>query len=151
MIVAVFGSRKGITEERVTEYLAPRFDPETILVSGGADGVDSFAERYWLERGGKVLSYRPIQFKSESYGVQLFKLGSWPEGPSVTTLTHPNPEWRTYNSALTYRSMLVAEVAERGVAFLANRSPGTSRTVGFFQAEGKPCVIKEETDVAFEE
>jgi hypothetical protein len=149
--VAVFGSRKGISEERVHEYLRARFDPNVILISGGAVGVDTFAEQEWLRLGGRVLSYRPIQFKSESYGVQLWKLGSWPEGPSVVTLSHPNPEWRTYNSALTYRSMLVAEEADRGVAFLAHGSRGTKRTYDFFEVLGKPCVIKEEADVSFEE
>jgi hypothetical protein len=149
--VAVFGSRQGISEERVIGYLEPRFSPETILISGGAVGVDTFAERYWIERGGRVLSYRPVQFKPESYGVQLLKLGSWPEGAALITLGHPNPEWRTYESALTYRSMLVAEEADRGVAFLAHGSRGTKRTYDFFEVLGKTCVIKEETDESLEE
>lgn len=144
MKIAVFGSREGVSQETVNAYLEPRFRPDVVLVSGGARGVDTFAEQAWIRLGGRVLSFRPVKLTDEEFGAQCWKLGPWPEGQAIIPLEHPHPTFRRYDDALDYRSMLVAEVADRGVAFLANRSRGTGRTIWFFEVTGKTCVIKEE-------
>lgn len=55
MKVAVVGSR-GITDADISRYIPP---DATLIISGGAVGVDSLAERYADERGIKKLILYP--------------------------------------------------------------------------------------------
>ena len=47
-------SRDGITEADVAAVLRPRFEPDKILVAGGARGGDTYAARLWRRWGGRV-------------------------------------------------------------------------------------------------
>jgi hypothetical protein len=150
LIVAVVGSREGIDRMRVERFMAllwVKQGPTTTVISGGAEGVDKWAEIAWLAHGGKVISLRPVQingFHSEDeYAIERWELG----GPSPYKLTlkgGEHPTFASYGSAATYRDMLIAEEATRGVAFRYKKSRGTTNTVGFFEAQGKPIHVFDE-------
>lgn len=151
MKVGVFGSRQGVNRERVENFMRKLWDkqgPETTVVSGGADGTDTYAEETWLALGGEVVSFRPVKFPDwqgidPQFGIQEWHLGG--EDPYITQLMGVHPSWADYSSAANYRDMLIAEYADRGVAFHYNNSRGTAGTVFFFETLGKPVhVMKEE-------
>ncbi len=145
MKVAVFGSRKGVTLERVGTYLSKRATTGVVVISGGADGVDHYAEQTWLALGGHVWSLRPITLGPEEFGIEFWDLGG--ERPRVFHL-RDHPTFGDYRSACIYRDMLIAEWADRGVAFRAgkHRSRGTSGTIEFFAWNKKPCAVYDEED-----
>ncbi len=135
--VAIVGSRDGADLSRVEGFLTTLHlvYPDTILVSGGATGVDSCAEQFWLAHGGQVESYRPIATKytkeadgktrATSYGIEKWELGG--ASPRAFRLLE-EPEFGNYASAAIYRDILIAERADRTVAFFR---PGGSRGAGF--------------------
>lgn len=136
MKVAVFGSREGFTYEEVRDYLEPRFRADVTLVSGGAPGVDTWAENTWRLLGGHVISLRPVKIDLDSYAVER-----WETEEQRVFVPLGQPEWADFKSAAYYRDMLLADEGDRGVAFWHNFSRGTSHTIDAFKAEGKECAI----------
>ena len=134
--VAVVGSRKGVDPQVVTDWLDWLWSahPDSIVISGGADGVDTTAETHWISLGGQVESYRPEEYRGSWY-VSIYRFNMPGEKPHERLYSHPSFE--DWQSAIWYRSMLVAECADKLVAFF-NRfiSRGTQATVDFAQAEG---------------
>ncbi len=51
-LLLVSGPREGVTRETVRAALAPKFSENTLLVTGGAGGVDTCAAQLWREWGG---------------------------------------------------------------------------------------------------
>lgn len=139
MRVAIVGSRRGADLDHVEQFARALYekDPDAILVSGGADGVDRRAESTWQGLGGKVVSYRVKQLKPDSWGIEMWKIGSW-ETPSVQILA-AHPTWADRTSALFYRDALVAEHADKVVAFFApgRRTTGTQTTLDFAAGAGR--------------
>ena len=140
--VGVVGSRDlpplDLVEEFLTWLLGAH--PDSVVVSGGAKGVDRFAERFWVEHGGKVESYRVGRDRRYSDG-GVFLIEKWHLGPGenrIEHLHHPHPHFSDYTSGLWYRSMLIAEVCDRLVAFARRGgSTGTRFTVDCARGEGK--------------
>lgn len=148
MRVAVFGSRTGYDMNHLDSWLHALWQkqgPTTELVSGGADGVDTYAEQTWLAFGGAVTSFRPLKInawdKEDEYAIECWKLGG--DSPMVFQMLD-HPTWADFASAAAYRDMLIAEYAERGAGFRANKSRGTTLTVEFFESLGKPVYLYEE-------
>jgi len=129
--------------------------PSSLLISGGAAGVDKLAEQTWLSLGGRVQSFRPkllagplpsaggeglssVPATGETrYGVEVWNLGDMQ--PSVGVLGEPHPTFADYRSAALYRNMLIAEKADRVVAFYRrNRSAGAAHTIDAARSERKP-------------
>lgn len=126
--VAVVGSREGADLGAVESWLRDYLwveHPDTILVSGGARGVDSCAEATWLELGGTVISLRPKERDPENFVIERWELGS--ATPSVYVL-EGHPTMHDYRSAALYRDILIGEMADRVVSF---ERPGGSRGAGF--------------------
>lgn len=137
--VAVVGSRQGADLEQVERFVRALYlrQPSSLLISGGATGVDKTAEQTWQSLGGRVQSFRPKRLESGSYGVEVWNLGG-PE-PSVGVLSEPHPTFADYRSAALYRNMLIAEKADRVVAFYRrNRSAGAAHTLDAARSERKP-------------
>lgn len=154
MKVAIVGSRQGVSPDRVAKFVAKLWEKqgiETVLVSGGANGVDKCAEQTWLALGGKVQSFRIRKIAGDMthedvYAIEVWRLGG--EQP-VVFMPQNEPTWATAASALYYRNLLIAEFADRGVAFWDGRSRGTSDAIDAFHAENKPIhVFREVQDVA---
>ncbi len=143
--VAVVGSREGFDQERVQRFLCAlgARHPDALLISGGAQGVDTWAEQGWMALGGQVRSYRPVKtaggMQEDEYSIEVWSLG---ERPMV--FIAPGPTFADFNSAATYRDMLIAEHADRGVAFRFNKSRGTTLTIGFFEVLDKPIHVYDE-------
>ncbi len=148
MKVAVFGSRQGYDLNHLGQWLHALWQkqgPDTELISGGAPGVDHYSETTWLALGGAVTSLRPVKIsgplQEDEYAIECWKLGSQ---QNMVYQMSDHPTWADFAGAATYRDMLIAEVADRGVAFRHNNSRGTTLTMGFFEALGKPVYLYEE-------
>ena len=129
--VAIVGSRQGASYEDVLGFVTEMYarHPDTILVSGGAMGVDRIAETTWQGLGGEVLSYRPTKLADEKYVIEEWKLGG--SEPSVRQMIE-HPSFENFKSAALYRDTLISEVADRIVGFMsAMGSPGAEFTLGW--------------------
>lgn len=153
MYLAVVGSRKGVSDERVASFVTKlweRYGREAVLVSGGADGVDRAAEATWQTLGGEVHSYRIKKLRGDlehedEWGIEVWVLASGENRTSFVYIPKEQPVFANAASALTYRTMLIAEKADRGVAFWDGRSRGTALCIDSFHAEDKPIhVFREE-------
>lgn len=130
--VAIVGSRQGADLEDVIGFVRALWakHPDTILVSGGALGVDLAAENEWCSLGGSVESYRPKAIGPVEWAIEKWELGPT---PSVRLLIE-DPTFANFKSAALYRDMLIAEVSNRVVAFMA---PGGSRGASFTAEMGE--------------
>lgn len=136
MKLAVFGSRKVASVKPVLDYLEPRFDPEVTLMSGGAMGVDTAAESYWQGCGGKIISLRVLRTNEGEFAVQR-----WEPSEALVWVPEALLTFADWKSAAYYRSWLMADEANIGVAFWNGRSSGTSLTLDRFRAQGKSCPV----------
>jgi hypothetical protein len=133
------GSRQGADLEQVERFVRALYlrQPSSLLISGGAAGVDKLAERTWLSLGGCVQSYRPKQLDPERYGVEVWNLGDMQASVGVLSWP-PHPTWATYAGAAWYRNLLIAEKADRVIAFYrSHKSPGAASTIDAARAEHK--------------
>lgn len=131
MKLAVVGSRVGADLDHVSDFLHQLWldAGDTVIVSGGADGVDSRAEQDWRGYGGSVISFRVKRFADighdESYGIERLELND--EAPRAFDLIH-EPTFADYVSGLKYRDMLIAQECDRLVSF---QKKGGSRGSAF--------------------
>ena len=142
-LIGVVGSRKGADLQQVKSFLMDLGEkyPDSILVSGGALGVDSLAETTWQMFGGAVVSYRPIERSPGSFGIDVWELGG--ERPRMYPLVD-FPEFADYGSACLARDTVIAEKVDRLAAFYCKgKSRGTQFTVEVTQGYGKPVYIFE--------
>ncbi len=134
---AIIGSRKynplSDVSERLDELHA-RHGSDWLLVSGGAGGVCWRAEQGHLERGGRVVSFRPVQPDLFTFAVQEWRL------PNGGLITH-DITFEDWNSAAMYRSMLIAERADHGDAFWDGHSRGTMFEIDAFVGANKPLKV----------
>ena len=136
--VAVVGSREGADLEHVSAFLVAlmRQQPDTILLSGGARGVDKWAEQTWLSLGGRVRSLRPRRVGDEDYAVEEWQLG----GRQPQTFRRTDlPTGADYSSACLIRDIQIADEATRVVAFFRyGLSRGAGFTAEWAEGLGKP-------------
>lgn len=135
--VAIVGSRRGADLEAVKAFVHALHtqQPDTLLVSGGAVGVDKVAERTWLELGGRVNSYRVRELGPTKFAIECWELGG--DTPRCYVLAD-EPTTYDYSSALIHRDAVVAERAKRVVAFFRRgRSGGTQTTVDLAVGAGR--------------
>ena len=126
MKIAVVGSRKfkdkQFVENKMIEII--RFDGWT-LVSGGAPGVDTWAEDY-----AKLMRWKTIILKA-----------NWKD------LTHPdavikNGKYGKYDAMAGFRrNQLIVDEADKVVAFWDGKSSGTKDTIDRAIRVGKPIDI----------
>jgi DNA recombination-mediator protein A len=142
--VAIVGSREGVDETLVRGFVRrlAAAEPGSVVISGGADGVDTWAEREALQAGLWVVSYRP----QKTPGMNPLVEGSWcvqkltisPSGVGTTVEYMTDPTWADKKSALFYRNTLIVDDAEVVVAFHANDSPGTRDSKAYAEARQVP-------------
>lgn len=135
------GSRKHEHLEEVRSFVAALAakHPDTVVISGGARGVDSTAEQAARTVGLPVISFRPTG-TDERFYIQRWQLG---EKSSITNLTEPT--FADYRSAALYRDLLIANSCDRLVAFHWKLSAGTAFTVSLARDYGKPVHVYDET------
>lgn len=130
--IGIVGSRKGVDLGLVRAFVATLHaeQSDTIVVSGGADGVDTTAEQAWLALGGAVQSFRTFKVTRDSWGVKEWRLGIEP-----AVIDHVIPTFADPKSALFFRNTMIVEASDRLVSFTNRRySPGTKFTK--YVAEG---------------
>lgn len=117
--------------------------PDTIVVSGGAVGVDKTAETCWSDFGARVESYRVRELSPIEFAIERWRFGSWPY-PTVTLLIE-DPTFADRKSALNYRNILIAEACHRLVLFHRRGWRGGGGMTEQFAREtyGRPTYIYE--------
>lgn len=112
MRVAIVGSRDYEKLDQVRAYVA-KLPPGTVVVSGGARGVDSVAENAAKEHGLATLIF--------------------PVTPQ---------EWKKYGKRAGFlRNKQIVENCDRVVAFWDGFSPGTLSTIHLAQAAKKTVEV----------
>lgn len=96
-----------------------RAQPDTILVSGGAQGVDQTAESHWYDLGGRVRSYRPAKY-DDVYGIEIWNYGGF-EPAHVLPVEHQRVSFADYRSAAVFRDWMIAESVDRLVGFYRDK------------------------------
>jgi hypothetical protein len=139
--VAVVGNRKGADMQQVLDFmLALRArQPDSLIVSGGAAGVDQMAESTWFRLGGRIRSYRPASWQ-DGYGIEVWNYGG-SQPAEVLPVECQQVQAADYKSAATYRDTLIAENADRLVAFYRagmTWGSGTAFTEGWARDRGVP-------------
>jgi hypothetical protein len=119
--IGVVGNRTGADMSQVVAFIDSLFlaQPDSILVSGGAAGVDMAAESAWFKLGGRVRSYRPAPFEG-GYGIEIWNYGG-SEVSHVLGVEHQRVSFKDYRSAALYRDWMIAEDVDRLVAFYRDR------------------------------
>lgn len=142
--VAIVGSRDYPERARVTEFVAKlaRKYPSAIVISGGARGVDTWAESAASRCGLHVVSYRPFGGDG-AYGVRV--LGA--ANAVYTTEDEPSGTYATYGDAAFARNTWIVREAERVVAFWDRRSHGTRNTISEARRLGRSLYIIDAAEV----
>lgn len=131
--VAIVGNRKGADLAHVVRFMDSLHakQPDSLVVSGGAEGVDQQAESAWFRLGGRVRSYRPAPY-GDGFGVEIWNYGG-SEPAYVLPVEEQRVEFADYKSAAFYRNWQIAEDADRLVAFYRDKAAemhsGTAMTV----------------------
>lgn len=124
----MIGSRKGVNLDVVREYVETMCakHPETILISGGARGVDSVAENVALRLGHLVVSLRPFEVTG---GYRIRRLMMHRDHAPISS---PGAEhygfFGTFAEAAKARNTFIVEHATIVVAFTAG-TPGTAHAI----------------------
>lgn len=126
--IAVVCARQGVDSEHVTRFMESLWErqPDSYVISGGADPEVTLVERFWLNRGGEVVSWRTRLLYEGEYAVER-----WEGGGGAFRKVYAPPREPTFadrKSAFHYRDMLIAEECDRLVAFFG---PRRSRGAGF--------------------
>ncbi len=110
-----------------------RFDD--VLISGGARGVDTLAEREALARGLEVVSYRP---QKESNGEWVIYRYTFEKNGNVDIDgVEGDPRFKNFGQAALYRNGLIVADADRIAAFWDEESRGTQNAIGHAKRLGK--------------
>ena len=115
--VAVVGNRKGADLQQVVQFMDALHarQPDTIVISGGAAGVDQMAESTWFRLGGRIRSYRPAPW-GDGFGIEVWNYGGG-EAAYVSPVEEQRVQLASYGSACIYRDTLIAEDCDRLCAF----------------------------------
>lgn len=128
--VAIVGSRNYPDLEEVRAYVGT-LPLGTVVVSGGARGVDLAAENAAGSYGLRVVSYRPkkiedvwriVRMEAEGFGLEQTEL------PEV---------FRTFAPAAYFRNGLIVDDCDRLEAFWTGGSPGTRNAIELARKAGK--------------
>lgn len=152
MKVAIVGSRDFRPLDRVEDFvmrLAEKY-PDSIVISGGARGVDSIAERVAEHVGLEVLSFRPYKFDSiydkPLWSIETLNVGERANQIAIDAHRRINtPCFPSFGRAAFARNEWIVQSAEQVVAFWANRSRGTAHSIECARKLGIPVHIYEGT------
>lgn len=112
--VAIIGSRDYPAGHLVRAHIEA-MQGDTIIVSGGARGVDTLARQYAAEFGLVCVEFHPAWRRRDGNG--------------------------TNKAAGFERNRLIVDYADRVVAFWDGNSPGTRSTISLARRAGKPVRI----------
>lgn len=121
--IAIVGSREGINRERVQEFVGMLDPTTTVVISGGARGVDSWAVEAAKERDIRVRVY-PAHWKVHA---------------------ECNCRNKSGGSICKYagfrRNKVMIDAADDVVAFWDGKSSGTAHSIEYAIEQRKPVAI----------
>jgi hypothetical protein len=132
--VAIVGSRDYPDKDEVFSYVT-ELPADTVVVSGGARGVDLAAESCAGTRGLTVVSYRPVKVNRAWRVSRLTARGYASEQIWLPAY------FATFVQAAFFRNVQIVADCDRVVAFWDGRSRGTKSTIDIAGREGKPVEI----------
>jgi len=117
MKIAVVGSREFCDMNFVQNIVSKELMNKDILISGGARGVDT-----WAEEVLPILNNGLLNFKVSK---RIFK-----------------PDWDKYGKSAGYkRNKLIIDEADKVIAFWSGKSKGTKHSIDLAIQAGKPIDI----------
>jgi hypothetical protein len=147
LVVAFVGSRDYPELSDVTVFLAKmhRKYPDAVIVSGGARGVDTAAERVADKLGYDWISYRPYEYTNMAgdpeFSIETVTKGEIAQEIVVAKSRRINPpHFKSYGQAAFFRNKWIVDDADRVVAFTTG-SRGTADTLRQARAKGIPTHI----------
>lgn len=126
--IAVVCARKGVDPEAVTAFMEALWarQPDSVVISGGANPEKLLVEDWWLKMGGPVVSWRPKMLELEKWAIQRWQAAN---GRFYKVYLPPDlPTFMDFKSAANARNLLIAEECQRCVAFYGEHR---SRGAGF--------------------
>lgn len=144
MKIAIVGSRNWPDVSIVRRYV-DCLPADTVVVSGGARGVDLAAEGQARRCGLEVASYRVLQWTdSKGRTDGRFKVERWFFEPGhADPMKHPQPNlFESFSAAALFRNGLIIDEAEVVVAFWDGVSSGTTDALKKARLAGKPPLIE---------
>lgn len=143
--VAVVGSRKFPRLEEV-QSLVKALPAGTIVVSGGAIGVDRTAERTADAFGLGVISLRPYSFESMDGREEFAYKAHWTALARDYAIEHEANRrqgmwFRTFRDAAFDRNGEIVRLAEKVYAFWDGKSTGTQNAIAHAKRLGKPYEV----------
>lgn len=144
-VVGIVGSREGIRQSLVQDFVIRLHEkhPTAIVVSGGAKGVDQWAEATARSRGMDLISYRPYEYENMNYERE-FSIETVTEGEramAIVVAKHRRinpPFFRTYGQACYFRNAWIVDDATEVVGFWNGKSPGTRNALELAERAAKP-------------
>jgi predicted Rossmann fold nucleotide-binding protein DprA/Smf involved in DNA uptake len=141
--VAIIGTRQGMPSRWVFEFVgkvAQKY-PKAVVVSGGAIGVDKYAETAAKENGLVVVTYVP--FKDVTDGLyRIEQKVRWNANrQTITTVAHKG--FLSYGPAAYFRNGLIVSTAEKVVAFWDRKSDGTRNAIDVARKLNIPVFIRD--------
>lgn len=142
MKLAVVGSRTFASLEKVRARLddfgllhsaRPNVLPSLEIVSGGAYGVDQWAEQWGHRHGFPVISFRVVQ-GGHMYHPSVVK----PDGTQDRILGYG---YSTYGQCAFARNSLIVEEADHVLAFWDGTSRGTKHSIDLALGARKPLEV----------
>lgn len=143
-VVAIVGSRRYVQIHRVVEFvdrLSIKY-PDCVVVSGGAEGVDYWAESTARATGLDVISYRPYEYTNMKYerefSIETLTFGERAQEIVVAKKRRISPPWfRTYGQAAFHRNGWIVDDGTEVVAFWDGSSRGTQDSMTKARKLGK--------------
>lgn len=138
---AVVGSRNYPRLSEVSARIAQLKDAweEWILVSGGAEGACFEAEQAALALGVPVVSFKVADI-TRNFNPEYI-VEEWRLHQGLGAVIRHEPSWANWKSAVTYKTLLIAERADSADAFWNGESRGTRDEIFCFEREGVPCEV----------
>lgn len=155
MIVAIVGSREYPNQAQVQRFVAQLAKKYSgvIVVSGGARGVDTWAEERAISLGLGVISYRPYEYENmagrQEWSIETHTWGERAQEIVVAKRRRISPPFfPTFAQAAFHRNGWIDEDGEQIVAFWDGSSRGTADTVNRAYQAGKTPHVYRATMVA---
>lgn len=148
-VVAIVGSRQDMRQSLVQDFVIRLYEkyPTAVVVSGGARGVDEWAEEAARSRGMDLISYRPYEYFN-IYDKKEFSIETVTEGEraqAIVVAKHRRinpPYFSSYGKACFFRNRWIVDDATEIVAFWNTVSPGTAHTLALAKQAGKPTFLR---------
>ena len=128
--LAIVGSR-NFSNLALVKRIVKALKPETVVVSGGARGVDATAE----SEAQRFISFRPYEMDS-IYGYKLYSIETHSDFDIELTQRINPPCFKTWAQAAFARNRWIIDISQGCIAFWDGHSKGTAHSIAIAQSKG---------------